>query len=93
MPSNTLRKKPAATALDRIDFAILAALQNAARLSNKSSRPAWAWLLPPVAVRDTDHLRGLVIDRLAARTEVGHLLTSILFEHVRSPGLPILAAD
>jgi DNA-binding Lrp family transcriptional regulator len=46
-----------------------------------------------VAVRDTDHLRDLVVDRIATRIEVGHLVTSILFEHVRTAGLPILAPE
>jgi DNA-binding Lrp family transcriptional regulator len=42
-----------------------------------------------VAVKDSDHLRDLSLDRLASRAEVGHLTTSVIFEHVASRTMPI----
>lgn len=42
-----------------------------------------------VAVRDTDHLRQLVLDAFTARPEVGHLETSLIFGQVRNPSLPL----
>lgn len=41
-----------------------------------------------VAVRDADHLRDLVLDHISTRPEVAHLETSLMFRHVRCPGLP-----
>lgn len=161
--SNRLRKPAAEPALDRIDFAILEALQKNARLSNKElavevglaqssclARVArlretgvlksfhaevdaravgiglqamiavrlrqhsrelveefrrHALSLPQVlavyhvagandflvhvAVRDADHLRDLGMDAFTTRPEVAHLETSLIFEYVRSPGLPL----
>lgn len=48
-------------------------------------------LILRVAVRDTEHLREVVLDRIAARPEVRHLETSLIFEHRRAPSLPELA--
>ena len=161
--SNRLRKTPVKPELDRIDFAILRALQNDARLSNKElaaevglaqssclarvtrlretgvlksfhaevdpravgiglqamiavrlrqhSRELveefrrHALSLPQVlavyhvagandflvhvAVRDADHLRDLGMDAFTTRPEVAHLETSLIFEYVRSPGIPL----
>ncbi|QRN94086.1 Lrp/AsnC family transcriptional regulator [Archangium violaceum] len=161
--SNRLRKTPAEAELDRIDFAILEALQKNARLSNKElaaevglaqssclARVArlretgvlksfhaevdaravgiglqamiavrlrqhsrelveefrrHALSLPQVlavyhvagandfllhvAVRDADHLRDLGMDAFTTRPEVAHLETSLIFEYVRSPGMPL----
>jgi DNA-binding Lrp family transcriptional regulator len=36
-----------------------------------------------VAVRDTEHLRILVLDQITARPEVEHVETQLIFEHVR----------
>jgi DNA-binding Lrp family transcriptional regulator len=36
-----------------------------------------------VAVRDTEHLRMLVLDEITARAEVEHVETQLIFEHVR----------
>ncbi len=41
-----------------------------------------------VAVRDTDHLRELVMDQFAARSEVEHMETALIFHHHRSAALP-----
>ena len=42
-----------------------------------------------VAVRDVQHLRDLVVERLASRSEVSHLETEIVFERTSAGGLPI----
>ncbi|MBZ4420649.1 Lrp/AsnC family transcriptional regulator [Myxococcus sp. RHST-1-4] len=42
-----------------------------------------------VAVRDADHLRDLGMDAFTTRPEVAHLETSLIFEYVRSPGMPL----
>ncbi len=42
-----------------------------------------------VAVKDSDHLRDFTLDRLASRPEVGHVTTSVIFEHVASREMPI----
>ena len=47
-------------------------------------------LLLHVAVRDTDHLRALVMDTIGARPEVADIHTSLIYEHVRRPGFPDL---
>lgn len=44
-----------------------------------------------VAVRDTDALRDFMLDRLTGRSEVGHLETRLIYEHVRRPVLEPLA--
>jgi DNA-binding Lrp family transcriptional regulator len=44
-----------------------------------------------VAVRDADHLRSLGLDAFTSRSEVSHIETSLIFEHVRSGGLPLYA--
>jgi len=41
-----------------------------------------------VAVRDTDHLRELAMDALAARAEVEHMETALIFHHHRAASLP-----
>lgn len=46
-------------------------------------------LLVHVAVRDTDHLREVVMEDIATRPEVRHIETNLVFEHHRSP-IPIL---
>ena len=46
-----------------------------------------------VAVRDTEHLRDLNLKAFASRTEVGHISTALLFEHVRSPAPPSFVTD
>lgn len=40
-----------------------------------------------VAVPDTDALRDLILDRMAARPEVGHVETHLVFDHERRPAL------
>jgi DNA-binding Lrp family transcriptional regulator len=40
-----------------------------------------------VAVRDTEHLRRLVLDELTARPEVEHVETRLIFEYVRKPAV------
>lgn len=42
-----------------------------------------------VAVRDTDHLRRLVLDSFTARPEVAHLETNLIFDQVRNKKLPL----
>ncbi len=41
-----------------------------------------------VAVRDTEHLRELAMDQLAARPEVEHMETALIFHHHRAAVLP-----
>jgi len=41
-----------------------------------------------VAVRDANHLRDFVLEKLTTRPEVAHLNTSLIFRHMRSPKLP-----
>lgn len=41
-----------------------------------------------VRVRDADHLRDFAIDAFTTRTEVGHLETALVFEHLRGGGTP-----
>lgn len=41
-----------------------------------------------VAVRDTKHLRELVMDQFTARPEVERMETALVFEHHRAPVLP-----
>jgi DNA-binding Lrp family transcriptional regulator len=50
-------------------------------------------LLLHVAVRDTDHLRALVMDTIGARSEVADIHTSLIYEHVRRPGYPDLVEE
>jgi DNA-binding Lrp family transcriptional regulator len=45
-------------------------------------------LVVHVAVRDVEHLRTLVAERIAARAELGQLETSLIFSHWRSAALP-----
>lgn len=39
-----------------------------------------------VGVRDTDHLRDLILGAFTARPEVAHVETALIFEHVRGSG-------
>jgi DNA-binding Lrp family transcriptional regulator len=43
-----------------------------------------------VAVRDSDHLRDLALKTFTSHADVGHIETSLIFEHVSSPVLPVL---
>ena len=49
-------------------------------------------LLVHVAVRDVDHLRQVVTQALAARDEVAHVETALIFEHQRANAWPDYAA-
>jgi DNA-binding Lrp family transcriptional regulator len=40
-----------------------------------------------IGVEDTDALRDFVLDRLAARPEVGHIETSLVYAHASRPAL------
>jgi DNA-binding Lrp family transcriptional regulator len=40
-----------------------------------------------VAVRDTEHLRILVLDQITARPEVEHVETQLIFAHVRNQAI------
>ena len=42
-----------------------------------------------VAVRDPDHLRELVLTAFTTRSEVAHIETSLIFEHVHGQQFPI----
>lgn len=44
--------------------------------------------LVQVAVRDADHLRDFVLDRVTSRAEVGRVETSLVFDYARNPVLP-----
>lgn len=46
-----------------------------------------------VAVRDTDHLRDLVLSAFTTRPEVEHIETSLIFEHARSHDWPVYAGE
>jgi len=46
-------------------------------------------LLVHVATRDTDHLRGIVMEELVGRGGVRHVETSIVFRHLRSHSPPL----
>lgn len=51
-------------------------------------------LVVHVAVRDTDHLRAVVFDRIGARPEVADVNTALIYEHHRAAGYPdLLAAE
>ena len=163
LPSNLMRNVVAPVALDRIDLAIIAALQKNARLSNKELaakvnlapssclarvrklteanvlqgfhaevnpsalgaslqaiiavrlrrhsrikfRSLYAHirrftevlqvfhvsgmndLLLHVAVRDVAHLRDLIVDQLATRSEVANCETSVIFSLLRNPSHPV----
>jgi DNA-binding Lrp family transcriptional regulator len=43
-----------------------------------------------VAVRDTDHLRRVVLERIGGRSEVADIRTALVYEHHRRPGWPDL---
>jgi DNA-binding Lrp family transcriptional regulator len=45
-----------------------------------------------VAVRDIGHLRGLIVEKIAARAEVDHCETSIIFDMQRKHRLPCYVA-
>ncbi len=42
-------------------------------------------LVVHIAVRDTDHLRAVVMDRIAVHEQIRHIETNIVFEHHRAP--------
>ena len=44
-----------------------------------------------IGVRDSDHLRNLLMDSFTTRPEVAHLETHLIFEYLRKPALPQLA--
>jgi len=44
-----------------------------------------------VVVRDADHLRDLAVTGFTTIPEVGHIETSLVFQHDAKPGLPNLA--
>ena len=46
-----------------------------------------------VVVRDSDHLREIVMDAFTAQPEVTHIETSIIFEHTRFVRLPDFGAE
>jgi len=46
-----------------------------------------------IAVRDSDHLRNLLMDSFTTRPEVSHLETHLIFEYVRKSVLPAPAAN
>ena len=46
-----------------------------------------------VAVRDTEHLRNLVLDEFTARSEVEHVETRLIFEFVSKPSIEPLDED
>jgi DNA-binding Lrp family transcriptional regulator len=46
-----------------------------------------------VAVRDTDHLRSLVVSGITAIPDVAHVETALIFESVRKPVLPVYVED
>jgi DNA-binding Lrp family transcriptional regulator len=64
----------------------LAALPETVSLYNLSGADDF---LVHVAVRDVDHLRRLAWDTIAVRPEVGHIETSVIFEHHARRALPI----
>lgn len=50
-------------------------------------------ILVRVAVEDVDHLRRLVADQLSTQDAVGHIETSLIFEHYHEPVLPDYRGD
>lgn len=46
-------------------------------------------LIVRVASRDRRHLRSVIVEGISSHDEVRHIETSIIFEHRRSPGLPL----
>lgn len=46
-----------------------------------------------VVVRDADHLRKVAVSGFTSLPEVGHIETSLIFEHRSKPGLPDLMTD
>jgi DNA-binding Lrp family transcriptional regulator len=46
-----------------------------------------------VAVRDIQHLRDLIVEKIATRTEVDHCETSVIYELHRKHGLPCYVAQ
>jgi DNA-binding Lrp family transcriptional regulator len=42
-----------------------------------------------VAVADNDHLYSFVIDRLTERAEVADVRTSVVYQHIRTPAVPL----
>lgn len=50
-------------------------------------------ILIRVAVADVEHLRRLVADQLSTQDAVGHVETSLVFEHYHEPVLPDYRAE
>ena len=46
-----------------------------------------------VAVRDTEHLRQMVLYAFTERPEVAHIETRLIFEQARTEGFPLYAMD
>ncbi|MEQ8763313.1 MAG: Lrp/AsnC family transcriptional regulator [Planctomycetota bacterium] len=46
-----------------------------------------------VAVRDSDHLRDLTWQSITTRPEIAHIETSVIFDHLKAPGWPMLADE
>lgn len=46
-----------------------------------------------VAVRDVDHMRKLVGEKLTSRRDMAHIETSLIFEYSRKPQLPDFAGE
>lgn len=44
-----------------------------------------------VAVKDTDHLRALVMSSFTSLSEVAHIETSLIFEYTRKPVSPVVS--
>lgn len=50
-------------------------------------------MLVHVAVRNVEHLRSLVVDKLTSHANVSHIETSLIFEFAQSPVMPNYARD
>jgi len=46
-----------------------------------------------LAVRDSDHLREIILDAFTALPEVAHVETTLIFDHVRAAALPNYRAE
>ncbi|HAZ13376.1 MAG: hypothetical protein A2X86_14875 [Bdellovibrionales bacterium GWA2_49_15] len=68
----------------RAHLAVLSEVVSIAHISGPND------LLVQVVVRDTNHLRDLIVDQFATRVEVDRCETSIIYDYFRSPVLPKL---
>ena len=50
-------------------------------------------LLVHLVCRDAAHLRDFIADSVGSRTEHSHIMTSLVYEHHKKPGLPDLRLD